>query len=154
MSNRHLRLAAILCVMVCVGLLVQQAWFLLFAPTPAPLIARWAARYRVTSSIETGIIVAAGIGASVLLLARHTPIRGFAVGAFCLFVFWRQYFSHLGFYFRPVFGDGSLSAAASGWWRVHGPHIWVYSLSFVVLVTASIFAFYGSHLLRHRTSVA
>jgi hypothetical protein len=154
MRNRHLQLAAVLCVLFCIWLLIEQARFLLFPPTPAPLIAHWAARYRVTSTMETAVMVAAGIGASVFLFARQTPLRGLAVGAFCLFVLWRHYFANLGFYFRPVFGDGSWSAAASGWWRLHGPHIWVYGLSFFVLLTASIFAFYGSYVLRHRTAVA
>ena len=154
MNNRHLKLAAVLCALFCIGRVIQQGWFLVFAPAPDPTIASFAGCYRVTSTIETGIIVAIGIGASLLLYTRQTPSRGLGVGAFCLFMIWRSYVANLGMFFSPMFGDGSLYDAATGWWHLHGPHIWIYSLYLSLLLIASILALGGSYVLRNRNPVA
>ena len=152
MRNRHLKLATALCMLFCIGRVIQQAWFLLFVPAPDPTSASFAVSYRVTSTIETGVIVVISIGASVLLYTRQTPFRGLAVGALCLFIIWRSFFANLGMFFSPMFGDGSLSAAATGWWHLHSPLICLHSISFLVLLIASICAFYGSYVISKRNN--
>jgi len=153
MSNRHLQIGAVLCILFCLGSLVQQVFFLLHMDAPDPHLATFAAEYRVTSSIETAIIVSVGLGLSALVFARPTTMRGLLVGAFCLFIIWKRYFSNLGIFFRHGISDGLLTGAAIVWWRLHAPHIGIYVFSFVVLLSSCAFTFVGSYALRNRNKI-
>lgn len=134
-----------LCLLFLSALVVLQSAWVLYTPIPRePQLAALIESYRVSSSIDMGITVAAGTALSVLLLRRQTTIRALALAVFCAVVLWRHHLAELDIFFRAPMGDGSLSAAVSAWWRINASGAWIQFPSIAVLLFLALFlSFHG-----------
>lgn len=147
--SSSLKIAALLCLLFVTGLLAQQIWWLLFIPVPDdPHMAAFVARYRVTSSIETGAVVTAGATLSGLLLRRQTALRILGLAGFCGFLLWHLYLGGWAIYFQAPLGDGSFSGALGGWWRLHALRAWIHLPSILFLFTVTVFLGWQSYTFR------
>jgi hypothetical protein len=138
-------LGASLCILFCFISAAQQTYFLF---TTRNLVDKqlntFFSEYSLRSSVEIAGIVLIGIALSASLIIRATSIRCLAVVIFCMFNLWSRYLSNLGIFFHQGISDGSFEGAASMWWRLHAPNIYIYGFSFMVLIGSSVFSLVGA----------
>jgi hypothetical protein len=138
-KQRHLKALAIGTAVLWAALLVVPLYSSWTAPLPDnPRIKAFAEEFRITTTLETLAFFVSGVFLSLWAWVRRSSPAALAVAFTAAGALWWSQLSSAGIFFRAPLGDGTISGALQGWWRLHRPSIGIHSARILFFLVSII----------------